>query len=115
MKNQKEISPADEQMDKDFLETISAINNGLEKLDSIDSYTPDINWFEQMVLNQQEIQKKKYLKEFGWFFFSALLILSAVLFTLLELPQLFFILQAAAVAVTVFFSYKGVQKQVDGR
>ena len=115
MKNQKGISSSDEQMDKEFFETISAINNGLEKLDSMDNFVPDDKWFEEMVLNQQRLQKKKYRRELAWFILSAMLILSGVVFTMLELPMLFFMLQAATVAITVFYSFKGVQKQVDSQ
>lgn len=112
MKNQKGISSNDEQMDKEFFETISAINNGLEKLDSMDTYTPDDQWFEHIVKNQQEALKKKYRRELAWFILSALFILSGVMFILLQVPKLFFILQAAAIVVTAFYSYRGVQKQV---
>jgi hypothetical protein len=115
MKNQKGISSKDEKMDKEFFDTISAINNGLEKLDSMDTYVPDDKWFEQMVLDQQEIQKKNYRRELAWFILSAVLILSGVIFTMLELPILFFALQAVTVAITAIYSYKGVQKQVDSR
>ncbi|WP_226676055.1 YxlC family protein [Mesobacillus jeotgali] len=115
MKNQKGISSNDEQMDKEFFETISAINNGLDKLDSMDNFVPDDKWFEEMVLNQQRLQKKKYRRELAWFILSAMLILSGVVFTMLELPMLFFMLQAATVAITVFYSFKGVQKQVDSQ
>ncbi|MBS8262916.1 hypothetical protein DYI25_00535 [Mesobacillus boroniphilus] len=115
MTNQKGSSSSDEQMDKELFDTISAINNGLDKLDSMDTYVPDDKWFEQMVLNQQEVQKKKYRRELAWFILSAMLILSGVIFTMLELPMLFFMLQAATVAITAIYSYKGVQKQVGSR
>ncbi|MBT2662750.1 YxlC family protein [Bacillus sp. ISL-45] len=115
MKNQKGTSSKHEKMDKEFFDTISAINNGLDKLDSMDTYVPDDKWFEQMVLDQQEIQKKNYRRELAWFILSAVLILSGVLFTMLEIPILFFVLQAVTVAITAIYSYKGVQKQVDSR
>jgi hypothetical protein len=115
MKNQKEISLNDDEMDKEFFETISRLNDDLDKIDTMEIYTPDEKWFEQMVLNQQEQKKKKYQKELGWFILSAFAILSGVMFTLLEIPQLFLLLQAAAIAVTVVYSFKGVHKQVDGR
>ncbi|MEW8972064.1 YxlC family protein [Mesobacillus jeotgali] len=115
MKNQKGISPEHENMDKEFFDTISAINNGLDKLDSIDPYVPDDKWFEHMVLEQKEIQKKKYRRELAWFILSALLILSGVIFTMLELPTVFYMLQAVTLVITAIYSYKGVQKQVDSR
>ncbi|RSD29247.1 YxlC family protein [Mesobacillus subterraneus] len=114
MKNQGNL-PSDEQLDKEFLETISALDDGLKKLDSLDVNTPDEHWFERTVLEQQEQLRRKHSRELGWFLISALFILSIVLFTLLELPQLFYLLQAAAVVVTVVYSYKGVQKQVDSQ
>ncbi|WP_079507858.1 YxlC family protein [Mesobacillus jeotgali] len=115
MKNQKGISSNDDQMDKEFFETISAIQNGLDKLESMDLYTPDEKWFGHMVLRQQEIQKKNFLRELTWFILSAMLILTVVIFTLLELPILFLMLQTATVAIAGFFGYKGMQKQVDTR
>jgi hypothetical protein len=115
MKNQKGISSKHEPMDNEYFETISAINNGLDQLDSLDTYTPDEKWFEEMVLHQQEVQRKKYRRELAWFILSAMLILTGVIFTMLEVPILFFALQAAAVAITAFYSFKGVQKQVDSR
>lgn len=115
MKNQKGISSSDEQMDKEFFDTISVINNGLDKLDSMDNFVPDEKWFEEMVLNQQQLQKKKYRRELAWFILSAMLILSGVIFTMLELPMLFYMLQAAALAITAIYSFKGVQRQVNSR
>jgi uncharacterized membrane protein YbaN (DUF454 family) len=115
MKNQKGIPSNHEQLDTEFFETISAINSGLDKLDSMDNFVPDDKWFEEMVLNQQQVQKKKYRRELVWFILSAMLILSGVIFTMLELPVLFFMLQAVTVAVTAIYSYKGMQKQVDSR
>jgi 1,4-dihydroxy-2-naphthoate octaprenyltransferase len=115
MKNQKGILSNDDQMDKEFFETVSAIHNGLDKLDSMDLYTPDDKWFEHMVQNQQEVQRKKFRRELTWFILSAMLILTAVIFTLLELPLLFLVLQTVTVAIAGFFGYKGMQKQVDTR
>ena len=115
MKNQKGTSSNDEKMDKEFFDTISAINNGLDKMDSMGIYVPDDKWFEQMVLDQQEMKKKKYRRELAWFILSALLILSGVIFTMLELPTLFYMLQAVTLVITAIYSYKGVQKQVDSR
>lgn len=115
MKNQKGTSSKHEKIDKEFFDTISAINNGLDRLDSMDTYVPDDKWFEQMVLDQQGIQKKKYRRELAWFILSALLILSGVVFTMLELPTLFFMLQAVTLVIIVIYSYQGVQKRVDSR
>jgi hypothetical protein len=115
MKNQKGNSPEHEKVDKEFFDTISAINNGLDKLDSMEPYVPDDKWFEHMVMEQKEIQKKKYRRELAWFILSALLILSGVIFTMLELPTLFFMLQAVTLVITAIHSYKGVQKRVDSR
>lgn len=115
MTDRNRISPNDDRLDNEFFETISQLNEGLEKLDSLDTYSPGEPWFEKMVLSQQEQIQKKHRRELGWFILSAMLILSAVIFTLVEVPQLFIILQVAAVAVTVIYSYKGAQKQVDGR
>jgi hypothetical protein len=113
MTERKKISPGDDQLDKELFETISQINEGLEKLDSMSAYTPNEKWFEQMVLSQQEQLRKKYRRELGWFLLSAVLILSVVIFTLMEIPQVFILLQVSAVAVAVIYSYKGIQKQVN--
>lgn len=115
MKNQKEMPQNEDGMDKEFPETISRLNEGLDKIETMEIYTPDEKWFEQMVLNQKELQKKKFQKELGWFILSAFAILSGLMFTLLEIPQLFLFLQAAAVTVTVIYSFKGVHKQVNER
>jgi hypothetical protein len=115
MTDRNEISPNDNLLEKEFFETISQLNEGLEKIDALDTYYPGDQWFEQMVLRQQEQLQKKYRRELGWFILSALLILCGVIFTLMEIPQLFLILQAAAAAVTVIYSFKGAKKQVDGR
>ena len=115
MKNQKGNSSNHEKMENEHSDTISEINNGLDKLDSMDIYVPDDTWFEQLVMEQQEVQKKNYRRELAWFILSAVLILSGVIFTMLELPILFFVLQAVTVAITAIYSYKGVQKQVDSR
>lgn len=115
MKNQKGISSNDEQLDKEFFETISEMNNGLEKLDSLDIYTPDDKWFEEMVSNQQQVQKKKLRRELAWFIIVAMVILSMVIFTMIEIPIVFYMLQMVTVLVTAIYSFKGMQKQVDSR
>lgn len=113
MTKHKGMSPGDDQLDMELFETISKLNDGLEKLDTMDTYTPNEKWFEQMVLGQQEQLKKKYRRELGWFLLSAVLILSVVIFTLMEIPQIFILLQVSAVAVAAIYSYKVIQKQVN--
>jgi hypothetical protein len=113
MTDHKRISPDDDQLDKQLLETVSQLNEGLNKLDSMAAYTPDEKWFEQMVLMHQEQLRKKHRKELGLFMLSALLILSIVIFTLMEIPQVFILLQVTVAAFTVIYSFKGIQKQVN--
>lgn len=110
MKDHKGSPSHKVQMDNEFLETIDQIKDGLDKLDFIENNTPDEQWFEQMVRDQQEQIKKKYRKELVWFIFSAVIILSCVIFTLLEIPLLFLALQGAAVYVAVIYSYKGKEQ-----
>lgn len=114
MTDRNKVLPENDRVEEGFFSTVQLLNEGLRKLDGIENVQQDEQWFEHFVLNEKQKIRTRFKKELAWFILCALLILSGVMFTLMEIPQLFFVLQAAAVVVTVLYSFKYAAKQVDG-
>lgn len=113
MKKWKVIPLESEQMDKKDHRAIDEINRGLEQMDQFPLYTPDIQWFEQMVAVQKIKSRKKLLMDFTVFIVIALLILSGIIFSLNHNPSIFIALQI--LAILFIAAYTGVRfvKQVN--
>ena len=105
MTDRNKILPENDQVEEEFFTTVQLLNEGLQKLDGIESVQHDVQWFEQFVLNEKQKIRKQFKKELAWFLLCALLILTGVMFTFLKIPQLFFLLQASAIAIAVVFSF----------
>lgn len=98
-----------------YEETIFKIEQSLHQLDEgVDVNTPDLKWFEQMVQTNQKEMRRKLQKEILLFMVIASVILSAVIFTLFEMPTVFLVIQG--IATLFIFLYSGTRfiKQVNG-
>lgn len=102
------------QNEEEINETLQFIQSGLGSLDEgLEIDTPSIQWFENMVAAQKEAARKKLRKEVSIFVCIALIIVSIVLFTLYQLPVMFFALQGIATIFMIAYSAKGYFQQVD--
>jgi hypothetical protein len=45
------------------LDAIHKLQEGLSKVDQFPVYTPDLQWFENMVVTEKENNRKKLMKE----------------------------------------------------
>ncbi|MDP4083965.1 MAG: YxlC family protein [Bacillota bacterium] len=108
MKKQRVIS-LDEQQNKKDLKVIHELQQGLEKVDAFSVYAPDLQWFEQMVLVEQQRIKKRFVKDLSTFIFVAVFILSGIMISLYHMPTLFIGLQIAA---TIFIGVYTVVRYV---
>lgn len=94
-------------------EVIEWIKHGLNSLeDGMEVETPNVEWFEEMIIVQKEVVKKRFLKEVIIFIGIALIIVSTLLLILYELPIFFFVLQGIAIVLIIGYSTKSVVKQV---
>ena len=95
-----------EYLDEDLLSTIKEIENGLESIEQHALvYTPDVDWFENMVVEQKQQLRKRLIFDVFIFSIIALLVLSVVLFTLYNVPVVFFAIQGlVAVFIIGYFS-----------
>ncbi|MFE8700175.1 YxlC family protein [Cytobacillus sp. FJAT-54145] len=104
----------DHDQDEAILKSIEEIEIGLEKLDSsFHIETPNIEWFEQMVVQQKSELRKKLIRDVTIFVIVALIIVSTVLFTLQQLPVVFLILQVFASIFVITYSALRFKKQVN--
>lgn len=106
MKNE-DINRQKHQQTKEDLSVIQEFNQGLEVLDNFPVYTPSLQWFEQMVLEEQQKVKRKLMKDLSIFMIVAVLILSGIILSLYHMPFLFMSLQ---IVTTIFIAvYSGVR------
>jgi hypothetical protein len=107
VKKQKVILLGKEQQNKTDLDAIHAIEEGLNTVDKFPVYTPELQWFEHMVLAEQQKNRKKLIKDLSVFLLIALLIISGIIVSLYHMPSVFIFLQ---IITTVFIAlYTGVR------
>lgn len=97
-------------MDDD--KTILEITNSLRKIDHLPLVTPDLEWFEEMALENKAYIKKKFRKDLMIFLFVAAIILSGVIVTLFQMPIMFIAIQIVVIAFITVYSGKLVVKKV---
>ncbi|HJV16357.1 MAG TPA: YxlC family protein [Bacillales bacterium] len=106
MKKQKVNMQTEQQNDEDFL-VIHELQRGLDQIETFQIQTPDLQWFEQIILTEQHRIKKKLMKEVFLFSVIALLILGGIMMSLYQMPIVFIILQ---ISTTIFIAlYIGVK------
>jgi Flp pilus assembly protein TadB len=100
MKKQKVIVLNEDQNIKDT-DAIHELQRGLNQMETFPVNTPELQWFEQMVLAEQQKIKMKLKKDLFMFSIIALLILGGVMLSLYHIPILFIILQ---IITTIFIA-----------
>lgn len=111
MKNQKNIVESGLQ-DDNLLVVIKEIEQSLDSIEhNTPIYTPDLNWFENMVLEEKHKLRKKLIFDVTAFTVVALFILSIVLFSLYRIPIIFFAIQGCLTMFMIaYFSIQYVKR-----
>lgn len=111
MKDQKIIILGNEQQNKTDLDAIHALQEGLNIIDEFPVYTPELQWFEQMVLVEKHKNRKKLLRDLFVFLLVALLIISGIIVSLYHMPAVFIFLQIiTTVFIALYTSVRFVKK-----
>lgn len=113
MKNRKVIMLGNEQLNKKDLDAIHELQEGLNKVDQFPIYTPDLYWFEKVVLEEQERSRRRLIKDLFMFIFVAVCILSGIIVSLYHMPVIFIFLQIITVVFLVLYSGIRLMKQVN--
>lgn len=111
MDEQKE-GMENEYIDESLLTIIKEIEGGLESVEQhAPVYTPNFEWFEHIVAEKKKQLRKKLILDVSIFSIVALLVLSIVLFTLYNIPTVFFALQGlVAIFIIGYFSIRLIKK-----
>ncbi|MCA1030825.1 YxlC family protein [Bacillus timonensis] len=115
MKKNKIIQLKSERHQSDMEDdcTIQTIQQAFEKVDETHSvYTPNLQWFEEMVRENQQKQRSKLAKEFAIFLLIAVVIVTGVVLTLLQTPLIFIVLQGLVLLALPIIIYWQQRKQV---
>ncbi|MDZ5470165.1 YxlC family protein [Bacillus sp. 31A1R] len=112
MKNRKKY-PLDHEAEEEFLDLFDELEEGFETLDkSFQIETPNMQFFEQMVANKQVELRKKLIKDISIFSIVALLVVSIVLYTLYQLPTVFYVLQGIVTIFIIGYTSRKVSQRV---
>jgi hypothetical protein len=107
VKKQKVIILNSEQQNKQDFDAIHELQEGLQRIDQFPVYTPNLQWFEQMVIQEQQNKKKKLIRDLSVFFIVAFIILSGMIISLYQMPAIFILVQ---IITTIFIVvYTGVR------
>lgn len=112
MKKQKVVILENEQQNKHDLDAIHKLQKGLSKVDQFPVYTPDLQWFENMVVTEKKNSRKKLRKELSLFLMIALVILSGIIVSFYQMPVVFLIIQVITSVFIIFYTITGFNKKV---
>ncbi|WP_419888784.1 YxlC family protein [Neobacillus niacini] len=112
MKKQKVVILDNEQLNNHDLDAIHKLQDGLSKVDQFPVYTPDLQWFENMVVTEKEKSRKKLMKELSLFLIIALLILSGIIVSFYQMPVVFLFIQIVTPVFVAFYTINGLRKKV---
>ncbi|QED47102.1 YxlC family protein [Cytobacillus dafuensis] len=101
-----------EQLDEGLFEVIKEIELGLESVEKSDLvYTPNIEWFENLVVEEKRNIRKKLIFDVTLFTVVAMLVLSTILFALYSIPVVFFTIQGCVtIFIVVYFTIQHVKQ-----
>lgn len=86
-----------EQHEDENKKAIKAINDALKKIDDHHAvFTPDLIWFEQLIIQEKEKARKKLVRDLLLFWMIAFLITGVLLFSFFQIPAMFIIIQGLA-------------------
>ncbi|HEY2420353.1 MAG TPA: YxlC family protein [Neobacillus sp.] len=113
MKKQKVIIFSTEQQNKSDLDAIHSIQEGLNLVDQFPVYTPDLSWFEQMVLAKKQQDRKNLIRDLLVFLLVAVLIISGIIVSLYNMPMVFIYLQIITTIFIAFYTTVRFVKKVN--
>ncbi len=112
MRKQKFIKPDNEQLNNLDLDALREIQEGFNKMDQFPVYTPDLHWFEQMVIDEQHNKRKRLVKDLSLFIIIAVVILTGIIVSLYQIPVIFIILQIITTVFIVIYTAAMFGKKV---
>lgn len=93
------------QLSKEDAEFNQSLNQSLEKLEQHFSVaTPDLNWFEQKIVEQKKQVQKKWRRDLLLFSVIALVILSVMMTAMFQKPFLYLSLQGLTLIFLIGYS-----------
>ncbi|CAH2713591.1 hypothetical protein BACCIP111895_00727 [Neobacillus rhizosphaerae] len=111
MKKQKVIILNSEQQNKQDFDAIHELQEGLQRIDQFPVYTPNLQWFEQMVIQEQQNKRKKLISDLSVFFIVAFIILSGMIISLYQMPAIFILVQIiTTIFIVVYTSVRLMKK-----
>ncbi|MEH7012727.1 YxlC family protein [Neobacillus niacini] len=112
MKKQKVVILGNEKQNKHDLDAIHKLQEGLGKVDQFPVYTPDLEWFEKIVLTEKENSRKKFVKELSLFLMIALFILSGIIVSFYQMPVVFILIQLITPIFIGYYTLTRFNKKV---
>ena len=113
MKKQKVIILNSEQQNKHDLDAIAELQEGLQRIDKSPVYTPNIQWFEQLVIQEQQNKKKKLIRDLSIFTVIAFIILSGMIISLYQMPSIFILVQIITSIFIVVYTSVRLKKKAN--
>jgi Flp pilus assembly protein TadB len=113
VKKQKVVRLEPEQQNKLDLNAIHELQEGLNKVDSFPLYTPDLQWFEHMVLAEKQKLRKKLVKDLSIFMMIAICILTGIVVSLYQMPIIFIFLQVFTTLFIILYTGTRIGKKVN--
>nr|WP_263328445.1 YxlC family protein [Neobacillus sp. Marseille-Q6967] len=113
MKKQNIIIKGGELQNKQDMRAVQELQEGLDKIERFPVFTPDLQWFENIVVTEKEKSRKKLIKELSLFIMIAFIILSIIIVSLYQMPVIFLILQIFSTVFIVFYTGAGLKKKVE--
>lgn len=113
MKKQKIVIQGGELQNKKDMRAVLELKDGLDKIERFPVYTPDLQWFENIVITEKEKSRKRLIKDLSLFIMVAFIILSIIIVSLYQMPVIFLIIQIFSTLFIVFYTGAGLKKKVE--
>jgi hypothetical protein len=104
VRKQKIIKLDNEQLNNLDLDALHEIQEGFNKMDQFPVYTPDLQWFNQMVIDEQQNKRKKFVTDLSIFILIAVVILTVIIVSLYQMPAIFIMLQIITTLFIVVYT-----------
>jgi hypothetical protein len=115
VKKQKVVILGNEQQNKHDMDAIHKLQEGLSQVDQFPVYTPDLQWFENMVELEMQKNRKKLRKELSLFIIIALMILSGIIVSFYQLPAVFILIQITTPVFIALYTILRFSKKVENQ
>jgi len=116
MKHYKPIAPqplddtSASDQDSDEIQQLKVALDELEQ--AIPVMTPNIQWFEQQVIEQRKMLKRRFIRDLSLFIILALVVLTLSFAAYNAIPQLFMLMQLVPFLVIPFYVVQKARKRV---